>query len=85
MNLGTQNSQDVLSFHRFFFEGSGDTMASIAKVVGVAAGAFAATNLDDLLILSVFFAEARASKGAFHPRSILLGQALGFSVICIVR
>lgn len=51
-------------------------------IVGQAAGLFAVTNIDDILVLSLFFA-----RGAGHPRSarrIVLGQYLGFVAILAV-
>lgn len=48
-------------------------------IVFQAAGLFAATNIDDLIILSLFFA-----RGAGHPansRNIICGQYLGFLAI----
>ncbi|MFF2786640.1 cadmium resistance transporter [Streptomyces sp. NPDC058049] len=51
-------------------------------IIGQAAGLFAVTNIDDILILSLFFAQ-----GAGHPgstRRIVLGQYLGFAAILAV-
>ncbi|MER7576776.1 cadmium resistance transporter [Streptomyces sp. NPDC126514] len=51
-------------------------------IIGPAAGLFAVTNIDDILILSLFFAQ-----GAGHPgstRRIVLGQYLGFTAILAV-
>jgi cadmium resistance protein CadD (predicted permease) len=51
-------------------------------IIGQAVGLFAVTNVDDVLILSLFFA-----RGAGHPnttRSILAGQYLGFAGILVV-
>ncbi|EIV92489.1 cadmium resistance transporter [Frankia sp. QA3] len=48
-------------------------------IIGQAAGLFAVTNIDDILILSLFFA-----RGAGHPGStarIVAGQYLGFAAI----
>ncbi len=41
---------------------------------------FAATNIDDIVILMLFFAQVNAS---FRPRQIVVGQYLGFSVLII--
>ncbi|MFG2472379.1 cadmium resistance transporter [Streptomyces canus] len=51
-------------------------------IIGQAAGLFAVTNIDDILILALFFAQ-----GAGHPgstRRIVLGQYLGFAAILAV-
>ena len=51
-------------------------------IIGQAAGLFAVTNVDDILILALFFAQ-----GAGHHRSVVritLGQYLGFTAILAV-
>ncbi|MFB0619468.1 cadmium resistance transporter [Streptomyces sp. AGS-58] len=51
-------------------------------IIGQAAGLFAVTNIDDILILALFFAQ-----GAGHPgstRRIVLGQYMGFAAILAV-
>ncbi|WP_413105481.1 cadmium resistance transporter [Streptomyces sp. Inha503] len=51
-------------------------------IIGQAAGLFTVTNIDDILILALFFAQ-----GAGHPgctRRIVLGQYLGFAAILAV-
>ncbi|TDT98308.1 cadmium resistance protein CadD (predicted permease) [Streptomyces sp. 846.5] len=51
-------------------------------VVGQAVGLFAVTNIDDSLVLTLFFAQ-----GSWHPgstRRIVLGQYLGFAAILAV-
>jgi cadmium resistance protein CadD (predicted permease) len=50
------------------------TLAGIAA----AAGAFAVTNIDDLVVLAVLFA-ASQSSGRPRPAAIVGGQALGFA------
>ncbi|KUL44467.1 cadmium resistance transporter [Streptomyces regalis] len=51
-------------------------------IVGQAIGLFAVTNIDDILILSLFFAQAAGHHGA--ARRIVLGQYLGFAAILAV-
>ncbi|MFG2043551.1 cadmium resistance transporter [Dactylosporangium sp. NPDC048998] len=54
----------------------------VLGAVGQAIGLFAVTNVDDLLILSLYFA-----RGADHPgatRRVVLGQYLGFAAILAV-
>jgi cadmium resistance transport/sequestration family protein len=51
-------------------------------IVGQAAGLFAVTNIDDILILSLFFAQGAGHRGA--ARRIVLGQYTGFAAILAV-
>ncbi|MFD3519079.1 cadmium resistance transporter [Streptomyces sp. NPDC058653] len=51
-------------------------------IVGQAAGLFAVTNIDDILILSLFFAQGAGDRGS--TRRIVLGQYLGFLAILAV-
>lgn len=45
-------------------------------VVGQAAGLFAVTNIDDIVILALFFAQGRGHRGA--AARVVTGQYLGF-------
>ncbi|PSB17628.1 transporter [Phormidesmis priestleyi ULC007] len=49
-----------------------------ALLAGVTA--FIATNLDDIVILMLFFAQTNA---AFHPKHIVAGQYLGFGALIL--
>ncbi|MFE9932068.1 cadmium resistance transporter [Streptomyces sp. NPDC005533] len=51
-------------------------------IIGQAAGLFAVTNIDDVLILALFFAQGAGHPGA--TRRIVLGQYLGFAAILVV-
>ncbi|MET9087897.1 cadmium resistance transporter [Streptomyces sp. NPDC004237] len=51
-------------------------------IIGQAAGLFAVTNIDDILILSLFFAQGAGERG--EARRIVLGQYLGFAAILAV-
>jgi cadmium resistance protein CadD (predicted permease) len=51
-------------------------------IVGQAVGLFAVTNIDDILILSLFFAQGAGHRGA--TTRIVLGQYLGFAAILVV-
>ena len=53
------------------------------KVVGIACGSFAITNIDDMFVLATFFVEATTSK-TLTPFEIVLGQYIGFTVILII-
>lgn len=48
-----------------------------------AAGVFAATNIDDLVVLTALFLTAR-TRGVPRPREIVAGQYLGFAVLVAV-
>ncbi|MFD0127385.1 cadmium resistance transporter [Streptomyces virginiae] len=51
-------------------------------IIGQAAGLFAVTNIDDILILALFFAQGTGHPGS--TRRIVLGQYLGFAAILAV-
>ena len=51
-------------------------------VVGQAVGLFAVTNIDDILILSLFFAQGAGHRGA--GRRIVVGQYVGFVAILVI-
>lgn len=51
----------------------------LGAVVGACA-AFCATNLDDIIILTLFFAQVNAN---FRKRHIIIGQYLGFTVVIL--
>ncbi|MBA2813667.1 cadmium resistance transporter [Streptomyces sp. KM273126] len=51
-------------------------------IVGQAIGLFAVTNIDDILILSLFFAQGAGHRGS--ARRVVIGQYLGFAAILAV-
>ncbi|WP_435858038.1 cadmium resistance transporter [Streptomyces umbrinus] len=51
-------------------------------IIGQAVGLFAVTNVDDILILALFFAQGAGHRGS--TRRIVLGQYLGFAAILVV-
>ncbi|MFF3058638.1 cadmium resistance transporter [Streptomyces sp. NPDC057909] len=51
-------------------------------IIGQAGGLFAVTNIDDILILALFFAQGAGHRGS--TRRIVLGQYLGFAAILAV-
>ncbi|SOE06962.1 cadmium resistance transporter [Streptomyces sp. Ag109_G2-15] len=51
-------------------------------IIGQAAGLFTVTNIDDILILSLFFTQGAGRPGS--ARRIVLGQYLGFAGILAV-
>jgi cadmium resistance protein CadD (predicted permease) len=57
-------------------------MAIDPGIAGQAVGLFAVTNLDDLLVLALFFAQGAGRRHA--TRSIAIGQYLGFTAILAV-
>ncbi|ACZ87515.1 cadmium resistance transporter [Streptosporangium roseum] len=48
-------------------------------IIGQAVGLFAITNIDDIMILALFFAQGAGHKGT--TRNIAIGQYLGFAAI----
>ncbi|BAZ10174.1 cadmium resistance transporter [Calothrix sp. NIES-4071] len=55
-------------------------MNQFLGAVASACAAFSATNLDDIIILTLFFAQVNAN---FRKRHIIIGQYLGFTVIIL--
>ncbi|OKH51510.1 transporter [Calothrix sp. HK-06] len=55
-------------------------MNQFLSPVASACAAFAATNLDDIIILTLLFAQVNAN---FRKRHIIIGQYLGFSIIIL--
>ncbi len=53
-----------------------------AGIVAEAAGLFAITNVDDIVLLSLFFGRAAGQQGA--ARRIVTGQYLGFTAILAI-
>ncbi|MEU6050621.1 cadmium resistance transporter [Streptomyces xanthochromogenes] len=51
-------------------------------IIGQAAGLFAVTNIDDILILALFFSQGAGHRGS--ARRVVLGQYLGFTGILAV-
>lgn len=51
-------------------------------IIGQAAGLFAVTNIDDILVLALFFAQGAGHRGS--TRRIVVGQYLGFAAILAV-
>jgi hypothetical protein len=49
--------------------------------LGQAAGLFAVTNIDDIVVLALFFGQATGRAGALR---VVLGQYLGFAAILAV-
>jgi cadmium resistance transport/sequestration family protein len=55
-------------------------MSNLVTAIPTGIAAFAATNLDDLVILTLSFSQVNAN---FHRRHIFIGQYVGFSVLVI--
>ncbi|MEV0398451.1 cadmium resistance transporter [Actinoallomurus sp. NPDC050550] len=58
-------------------------MDGIAQTIAAAAGLFAGTNIDDIIVLAVLFLAGRAS-GTPRPWQIWAGQTAGFTVLVAV-
>jgi cadmium resistance protein CadD (predicted permease) len=52
------------------------------SVIGRAAGLFAVTNIDDIVVLALFFAQGAGRRGAV--RNVAIGQYLGFLALLAV-
>ncbi|HEY9627081.1 MAG TPA: cadmium resistance transporter [Coleofasciculaceae cyanobacterium] len=55
-------------------------MGELAQAILSGSTAFAATNIDDIVILTLLFAQVNAT---FRPRHIVLGQYLGFALLVL--
>jgi cadmium resistance protein CadD (predicted permease) len=53
-----------------------------AGIAAEAAGLFAVTNVDDILVLSLFFGRSAGQQGA--ARRIVAGQYLGFAALLVI-
>ena len=53
-----------------------------AAVAGTAVAAFAATNVDDFLLLVFYY--SRAAAGDLRVKDVVFGQFLGFTLLCAV-
>jgi cadmium resistance protein CadD (predicted permease) len=51
----------------------------IIGLIGIGAAAFVATNIDDIVVLMVFFSASR-----FHARNIVIGQYLGIGSLSAI-
>ncbi|MEH2062979.1 MAG: cadmium resistance transporter [Nostoc sp.] len=56
-------------------------MNELVTAITTGAIAFIATNIDDIVILLLFFSQINAK---FHPRQIVAGQFFGFTVLLIL-
>jgi cadmium resistance protein CadD (predicted permease) len=55
-------------------------MSELISAIFAGVTAFIATNLDDLVILMLFFAQTNA---VFRPKHIMVGQYLGFGALIL--
>ena len=55
-------------------------MSGLVTTIPTGATAFCATNLDDILVLLVFFSQVNDS---FRCRHIVVGQYLGFTILVL--
>lgn len=57
-------------------------MSELLTAVTTGLTAFSATNIDDLAILLLFFAQVNAN---FRYQRIIIGQYLGFTVLLVIN
>jgi cadmium resistance transport/sequestration family protein len=55
-------------------------MSELLTAISTGLGAFVATNLDDIVVLSLFFSQI---GHCFRPRHIVIGQYVGFSTLVV--
>jgi cadmium resistance protein CadD (predicted permease) len=60
--------------------GEGQNLVHWISIIAAAIMAFVSTNLDDLVVLMLFFSQVNSN---FRPHHIFTGQYLGFSIILI--
>lgn len=53
--------------------------AEFVSLIGIGAAAFVATNIDDVVVLMVFF-----SSSTFHTHNIVIGQYLGIGLLITI-
>jgi cadmium resistance transport/sequestration family protein len=58
-------------------------MAWLLSAVLVGIVTFAITNMDDVLVLAIFFGQSKAHPDRLKKRHVVLGQYLGFSVLVL--
>lgn len=58
-------------------------MEDLLRIIATAAGVFAGTNVDDLIVLAVLFLSARAS-GKPRPWQVWVGQYTGIAALVVV-
>lgn len=58
-------------------------MNDIAATIATAAGLFAGTNVDDIVVLAVLFLSGRAT-GTARPWQVWAGQTAGFAILVTV-
>ncbi|MDQ3853198.1 MAG: hypothetical protein M3299_10230 [Thermoproteota archaeon] len=55
-------------------------VADFLSLMGLGIAAFAATNIDDIFVLMMFF-----SALSIPPRHVVLGQCLGIASSCVLQ
>ena len=59
-------------------------MTDFASLIGIGVSAFAATNIDDISVLMMFFSSSYSSSMAFPVRQIVLGQYMGIGLLIAI-
>lgn len=59
-------------------------MTDFASLIGIGVSAFAATNIDDIFVLMMFFSSSYSSSMAFPVRQIVLGQYMGIGLLITI-
>lgn len=58
---------------------------SLGRVVMVACGSFAATVGNDMVMLTVMYAESIQSQATFKPVHVTLGEYVGLTIVIAIR
>ena len=59
-------------------------MTDVVSLIGIGVSAFAATNIDDIFVLVMFFSSSYSSSMTFPVRQIVLGQYVGIGLLIAI-
>jgi cadmium resistance protein CadD (predicted permease) len=59
-------------------------MVDIPSIIAIGVASFAATNIDDIFVLMMFFSSTSSSPLAFPSKQIVLGQYVGIGLLIAI-
>src|SRR5919106_536486 len=59
-------------------------MTDIPGLIAIGVAAFAATNIDDIFVLMMFFSSSRSSSMTFPVKQVVLGQYIGIGLLVAI-